>query len=170
MFSKLTRSILEMSEKDLIKLSDEIHALTLYLELEKIRFENNLQYQIEVGNDISLDVCKIPPMLIQPYVENAIKHGLLHLKENRRLHIAFNIVNKNYITVTIDDNGVGRKKSAELNKIKNRLHQSFATEANAKRLHILNNNKTFNGIEIIDKISKEGFALGTTVILNIPYH
>lgn len=170
MFSKLTRSILEMSEKDLIKLSDEIHALTLYLELEKIRFENNLQYQIEVGNDISLDVCKIPPMLIQPYVENAIKHGLLHLKENRRLHIAFNIVNKNYITVTIDDNGVGRKKSAELNKIKNRLHQSFATEANAKRLHILNNNKTFNGIEIIDKTSKEGFALGTTVILNIPYH
>lgn len=170
MFSKLTRSILEMSEKEMIKLSDEIHALTLYLELEKIRFENNLQYSIEVNKDISLDVCKIPPMLIQPYVENAIKHGLLHLKENRKLHIAFTIINQGYITVTIDDNGIGREKSAALNKIKNRMHQSFATEANAKRLHILNTNQSLKSIEIIDKTSKDGFAMGTTVILNIPYH
>jgi LytS/YehU family sensor histidine kinase len=82
-FSKLTRTILEMSEKETISLKEEIEALTLYLELEKMRFEDSFSFEMNYqGVDAELE--NIPPMLIQPYVENAVKHGLLHKKGNKR--------------------------------------------------------------------------------------
>lgn len=168
-FSKLTRLILEMSEKETISLSEEIKALRLYLELEKMRFMDDFEFAISFSEKIDKENTKIPPMLIQPYVENAIKHGLLHKKGEKKLHILFE-EKEQYLLVVIDDNGIGRKKSNELNQLKKDRHHSFSTKANEKRLEILNKGKTDKvGIHYIDKTSENGMSLGTCVELSIPY-
>lgn len=165
-FSELTRMILEMSNKPSVTIAKEIKALQLYLDLEKQRFEDKLNYSFTCDKNINTETSYIPSMLIQPYVENAIKHGLLHSKRNWELTIDFK-KSSNGITVIIDDNGIGRKRSAELNKHK---HQGFSTNANKKRLDILNedlNNEI--AIEIIDKTDAFGNALGTLITFNIPF-
>jgi ligand-binding sensor domain-containing protein len=167
-FSELTRTILDMSNKERVTLSEEIKALQLYVELEQLRFEDKLQYSFEIDKNISTETTYIPSMLIQPYVENAIKHGLMHQKTQWKLHIAFK-QNNNNIEVTIDDNGIGRKASEAINQQKNKRHQSFANQANEKRLDILNKGFGKNiSLHIIDKIDEHGYAAGTTVVLNIP--
>lgn len=167
-FSKLTRIILEMSEKETISLNEEIEALRLYLDLEKMRFSGDFQYFITLKNIPDSESIELPPMLLQPYVENAIKHGLLHRSGDKNLIIDFEL-KEHFLLVFIDDNGIGRKRSEELNKIKEEKHQSFATQANEKRLEILNRGKTTKiAVKINDKHNSDGTANGTTVSLSIP--
>jgi hypothetical protein len=167
-FSKLTRMILEMSEKDTITIGEEIEALSLYLALEQMRFEDDFYFEIKVSLEIDKEMDKIPPMLLQPYVENAIKHGLLHKEGKKNLSILFDNIENNLI-VTINDNGVGRKRSEQLNKIKDNKHQSFSTQANKKRLEILNKSKNkLVAVIITDNYNEIGNATGTTVTLTIP--
>lgn len=167
-FSKLTRMILEMSEKEQVHLQEELSAIKLYLELEKMRFEDDFEYSIVLDESIDVEMIKIPPMILQPYIENAIKHGLLHKTSEKKLQIEFSR-EENYLKVVIDDNGIGRLKAGELGKIKLEKHQSFSSEANEKRLAILNrNNKRKVTVNIIDKRSDTGNPLGTTVELFIP--
>jgi hypothetical protein len=167
-FSKLTRTVLEMSERDTVSLSEEFKALNLYLELEKMRFSKNFNYTLHTENIESPTMIEIPPMLIQPYIENAIKHGLLHREGERKLEISFNLIVPNLLEVIIEDNGVGRKKSGELNQMKNEKHSSFSSHANQKRLEILNEHNSDNSaIDIIDKYDSDGNSLGTKVVLNI---
>jgi hypothetical protein len=167
-FSKLTRTVLEMSEQDTVTLSEEFKALNLYLELEKMRFSKNFNYRLHTENIESPTMIEIPPMLIQPYIENAIKHGLLHREGERKLAVGFNLIEPNLLEVIIEDNGVGRKKSGELNQLKNEKHSSFSSHANQKRLEILNeHNRDNSAIEIIDQYDANGNALGTKVVLNI---
>ncbi len=166
-FSKLTRLILEMSEKESNTITEEINALQLYLDIEKVRFNDDFEYQIISSDDLNGHETNIPPMLIQPYVENAIKHGLLHKKGHKTLMIEF-LKQNSSIVISIDDNGVGRKTSMELNEKKLSKHQSFATAANKQRLDILNKNLENTGVEIIDKLDKNQQSLGTKVVLRIP--
>lgn len=106
--------------------------------------------------------------MIQPYVENAIKHGLLHSKEEKRLSIRMS-KEEHLLKVEIEDNGIGRTRSAELNKIKSDKHQSYATAANLKRLEILNkDNKNIKPMSITDKYDDTGKACGTVVELYMP--
>jgi len=166
--SRLTRMILEMSEKETISLDQETEALKLYLELEKMRFSNDFNYEIKIGRDVDGEMIKIPSMIVQPYVENAIKHGLLHQKGMKTLLIEFMKVNGN-LCVTIDDNGIGRSRAGEMNQAKKEKHQSFSTSANSKRIELLNKerNKAI-GIVYIDKTDANGEPAGTTVIISIP--
>lgn len=167
-FSELTRMILDMSNKEKITLSEEIKGLTLYLDLEKRRFEDTIEYNIIVNENINPDMVQIPSMLIQPYVENAIKHGLLHKRGDRKLRIEF-LREENAVIAFIDDNGIGRKKSQELKAMKPSSHKSFASEANSKRLQLLNQGrKNTVDIEYLDKIDSYGNSLGTMVVLAIP--
>lgn len=163
-FSKLTRHILELSEKEKVQVSEEIKALELYLELEKMRFQEDFTYSI-CYEKIDASGCMIPSMLIQPYVENAIKHGLLHLDGKKELTIKFSIEASN-LCVEIEDNGIGRKKSAEIQAKRAENHESFSSKANEQRLKLLNNN-TDIGVEVIDKYSKDNQPLGTKVTLRI---
>jgi LytS/YehU family sensor histidine kinase len=166
-FSELTRTILDMSNKPKVTLAEEIKALQLYVELEELRFENKLICNFNIDKSISTETVYIPSMLIQPYVENAIKHGLMHQRNQWLLSISF-VQHQNALEVTIDDNGVGRKASAAINQQKNRKYQSFATGANQKRLDILNKGlKQSIAIQTIDKVDASGQALGTTIILSI---
>lgn len=167
-FSKLTRKVLEMSEQENVGLDEELETITLYLELEKARFDDDFNFEIDILEIAHHDFIKIPPMLIQPYIENAVKHGLLHKVGNKMLKIKFAEIGR-FLLVTIDDNGIGRKRSAELNVIKSKNHKSFASEANSKRLDVLNYGKT-NKVSVVylDKTDNHGNPSGTRVELRIP--
>ncbi|MEO8235117.1 MAG: histidine kinase [Flavobacterium sp.] len=167
-FSNLTRTILEMTEKETISINEEIKTLKLYLDIEKARFEDDFTYIIILKSEIEAENIKIPSMLLQPYVENAIKHGLLHKQGKKELKITFEL-NNDLLQISIDDNGIGRQKSAELNTIKNKNHNSFATEAMQNRINLLNQYTHKNiSIDFIDKTNPLEQALGTTVIFKIP--
>jgi ligand-binding sensor domain-containing protein len=167
-FSSLTRTILEMTEKDEISINDEIKALTLYLDIEKARFVNDFSYTISTNFNTEIDNLKIPTMLLQPYIENAVKHGLLHIKDEKKLELIFEKTEEN-LKISIIDNGIGRKKSMELNKIKNKNHKSFATDATQNRIELLNQLNSNNiSIEYIDNENDLGFSLGTKVVFILP--
>lgn len=167
-FSNLTRTILEMTEKDFISISEEVKTLQLYLDIEKGRFDEDFSYEIHVGKNIDQESIKIPTMLLQPYVENAVKHGLLHKQGDKKVIILFETQN-NELLISIDDNGIGRQKSNELNQIKNKNHQSFATEALQNRIDLLNeyNHKNIS-LKIIDKQNQQNQPTGTLVEIIIP--
>ncbi|WP_105046970.1 sensor histidine kinase [Polaribacter gangjinensis] len=166
-FSNLTRTILEATEKDFVTIHDEIKTLKLYLEIEKARFEKDFMFEIIVEKNIEIDTIKIPTLLIQPYVENAVKHGLLHKQGLKKLEIHFEKI-ENSLKISIDDNGIGRKKSSELNSIKNKNHISFATKAMQNRIELLNQfTNTTSTISIIDKTNQQGKPTGTKVVLSI---
>ncbi|MCB9257680.1 MAG: histidine kinase [Chitinophagales bacterium] len=166
-FSKLTRLILEMSEREKISLQEEIEALTLYLELEKMRFGEDFNFNIIVDEQLDIDFSHIPSMLIQPYVENAIKHGLLHSKIEKNLRIEF-LQEASFLKVIIVDNGIGRAKALELNTLKEDKPSSFSTGANEKRLAIINkNNPNMVSVHYEDLHNEHQHPIGTKVILRI---
>lgn len=162
-FSKLTRSILDMSDRDNISLKEEIETLKVYLDLEKARFDNDFQYNIFVDEQLENSDVTIPTLLIQPYVENAIKHGLLHKNANKNLEVTFDKFN-DMLMIKIEDNGIGRKRSMELNAIKNKNHKSFATQSLEERIMLINHSEQYQiNIQYIDKNDNRG----TIVLLKI---
>ena len=170
-FSKLTRLILEMSEKESVTLTDEIKALLLYLELEKGRFEEDgFDYDLKVEEGLEVELIQIPSMMVQPYVENAIKHGLLHKSGKKELHVAFK-KEEEFLKISVTDNGIGREQSGQINARKKEKWNSFATQANEKRIEILNKGRSKHiGIDIIDLFNENGEASGTSVLISIPLH
>lgn len=167
-FADLIRNYLNYSNTGLISIPEEVHNLNLYLELEKLRFEDELSYYFNVEGKVNSELIKIPIMLIQPYIENALKHGLLHKRDNRILSVSLSQYSSSLVHCIIEDNGVGRKKSEE---IKSRLkpnHKSFALNANTQRLDLLNYGKERKiGVEIIDLMENDE-PKGTKMILTIP--
>lgn len=167
-FADLMRRILQMSDKDFVNLRNEMESLQLYLELESLRFEDSFEFNFKIDPQIDLSDTEIPPMIIQPYLENAIKHGLLHKKKNRQLNITLEQVSEATLKCIIDDNGIGRKASNLLYQKRNHQHESFASGATESRLKLLNKvHQNKIGVEYIDK-EHLGKSLGTTVIINIP--
>lgn len=167
-FAELIRSYLYFSNKGKLSLEEEIETLKKYLELEQLRFSQNFDYKISLGSDIHPEAIEIPTMLIQPYVENAIKHGLFHKKGHCELKLNFELLNAKTLQCTIEDNGVGRAKASEFKAKKNQLAKSFASEATASRLDLLNQQTSEQiGVDIID-LEDNNQPAGTRVILVIP--
>lgn len=170
-FANLMRIYLNHSRKNKVALIEEIEALELYFDLEKIRFEDSLEIILEIENTLDLELIKIPSMLIQPYVENAFKHGLLHKKTDKKLNVTFSKdALKDSVVCVIEDNGIGRAKSAQINKTNKLKNPSFSISATQKRLDLLNYNKKEPiGIEIVDLENMANIAVGTKVVLTIPF-
>jgi tetratricopeptide (TPR) repeat protein len=117
-FSKLIRMILHNSNEELLTLSAEIEALNLYISLEQLRFNNSFDYKLSIADNIDEDNIEIPTMLIQPYVENAIWHGLMNLKEERKAVLLIDIsIENNLLKIVVEDNGIGRERSNEYKKM-----------------------------------------------------
>jgi sensor histidine kinase YesM len=166
-FSDLMRKILEASDKKEITVEKEFEILEMYVSLEKSRFDTDFNYTFSLPNELDLSRYKIPSMIIQPFVENAIKHGLMHKKGAKELKINAKIID-NYWHFTIEDNGIGRTKSAQINK-NLKSHNSFATKAIDTRIELINKIETSKiEIQIEDKISNSNESLGTKVIVLIP--
>ncbi|WP_299387910.1 histidine kinase [uncultured Lacinutrix sp.] len=137
-FSKLMRAVLENSEQDFIPLEKEVELLQLYTKLEHFRFQDKFEYNITVDKAINVSDFQIPPMLLQPYIENAVWHGLRYKEEKGQLDILIVKKSKDEITITIADNGIGREKSKAL-KTKNQQKQNSKGMGNIKkRVAILN--------------------------------
>lgn len=165
-FSQLMRSVLENSKHDFVPLNSEIEVIKLYLNLEHSRFKEKFDYKIDISEGLLNSEYQVPPMLIQPYIENAVWHGLRYKEEKGMLHVAIK-PEKECLLVTVEDDGIGRKKSQEL-KTK---HQKTSTSTGLKntkgRLEIINEiYKTRYEIEISDQDSLTGE--GTIVKLRIP--
>ena len=168
-FADLMRMTLDMSNKNEISLEDEIKMLELYLQLEALRFEEKFHYSISLGEKVNPADIYLPSMLIQPYVENAVKHGLLHIQSEKELTIIFGMEHNNILTCTITDNGIGRKRSSEMNDMRQKRYTSFATGATQKRLELLNHERTSAiAVTYDDLHDTKGNAAGTKVILKIP--
>jgi len=169
MFAELIRSYLHFSNTGNISLREEIDSLQKYLELETLRFEDTFNYSLNYDDNLNSEELKIPTMIIQPYVENAIQHGLFHKKNNRKLSIDFSMPENKVINCTITDNGIGREKAKAIKLSKPAMHKSFAMEATASRLELYNQKFTNKiGIETIDLFNNDQHASGTKVVLSIP--
>jgi two-component sensor histidine kinase len=166
-FSELIRKILDTSNIDAITLGEEIEILSLYLELEKARFEDNFNVQLTIQPDLDPSAVSIPPMFIQPYIENAIKHGLFHKKGERNLFISisFDKEDKDYVRIVVEDDGIGRQLSSEINRNLNRKYKSFAISALENRIMLINQ-ALQKKIEV--SITDKPNAAGTIVIIRLP--
>ncbi|MBI4947174.1 MAG: histidine kinase [Bacteroidetes bacterium] len=169
-FSKLMRMILSNSEKPSIAISEEIDSLKLYMELEALRWDNKFDYTINIDQKVETDFHKIPGMLIQPYVENAIIHGVIP-KENGKGKIEISVSqNDTYIICIIQDNGIGRKKSQALRiSSKGNEHESMGMKITSERLEVLNRiHHSDLSVRITDLEDENRNALGTKVEIFIP--
>ena len=137
-FSQLMRAVLENSEQDFIPLEKEIELLQLYTKLEHFRFKDKFDYKITVDETIKISDFQIPPMLLQPYIENAVWHGLRYKTEKGHLWIDINKKSENEITITIADDGIGRERSKELKTDNQKKQNSKGMDNIKKRVTILN--------------------------------
>lgn len=166
-YSMLMRKILEVSENNEIELAEEVEILELYMELEKLRFGNDFTWSIELPGIPEDSHILIPSMIIQPFVENAIKHGLLHKKGEKLLRINFALLGAQLVC-RIVDNGIGRARAAEIRLRSGLSHRPFATRATERRLGLVNLGRKHKiRLEIID-LQAGGNATGTEVVITIP--
>lgn len=163
-FANLVRSTLNFSDKDFIDFDSELKLIDLYLTLEKLRFKEDLQFSI---NTNGIQGIAVPPMLIQPFIENALVHGLLHKDGLKRIEIDFQLSDQ--LVCTITDNGIGRKKSKEINLRQRKGHESFSENAIEKRFQILEENFGGDLGFSYEDLESNGEPCGTKVYIHIPY-
>ena len=168
-FAKLFRSVLNNSGRILITLAEEIEVLELYLSLEHMRFERSFSYHIQAEEDLEADEIMIPSMLLQPYVENALWHGLMHKNGDRQLNICFKKLDEDVFQCVVDDNGIGRKKALELkaHQTGTRPHVSRGMKISSDRMEVLKKQGEHAELKIIDKKDETGEAAGTKVIIEL---
>lgn len=164
-FSKLIRLFFEYSRRKTITISEELELLTHYLEIEKLRFEEKLDYTITVSENIDQEDQMIPSMLLQPLVENAVNHGLFHKQGNGIVEIEFKHLSKNIFQVSVTDDGIGINKAKEIYKLSSKNYQSNSSEVLHERLDLLNKSKEWKISYTIRDKSTINDGEGTSVIL-----
>lgn len=162
-FSKLMRLTLEYSKESLIPIDKEVESLQNYLELEQLRFNQKFEFLIKKSIEIEDDMA-LPPLLIQPFVENAIIHGLIPKNDKGFIHIYFTIDEENLVC-TIEDNGIGFEKSKELKEDLVNVHKSMALDITKKRLEMISKNAKVVIKELKDN---KGEIMGTSVVMSLP--
>jgi LytS/YehU family sensor histidine kinase len=168
-FARLMRFTLDNSLHSAIPLRDELESLRLYLELEALRLQGKFTYDIDYQNNESVLDIKIPTLMIQPFVENAIWHGIM-LKPDKSGHVQVTISDmETSVLCTIEDNGVGREQARKIQETSNKAHRSRGFQITQQRIDLLNSmyGQKFN-IQIVDLYSHDGTPQGTRVTINIP--
>jgi tetratricopeptide (TPR) repeat protein len=167
-FSSLMRKVLDNSQHTSVPLRDELDALRLYLELECLRFSDKFEFSINVDEEIDPLMYKVPTMLIQPYVENSICHGLIPMEGKGFVKIDLKL-KENYLICSIEDNGIGREAAHELRKKRQANHNSLGTRITTSRLELVN---ALYGTDLktqyTDLKNDKGEAVGTRVEIHIP--
>jgi LytS/YehU family sensor histidine kinase len=166
-FSELLRMLLDNANQPFVSLRKEINLLELYLSLENLRIPD-LKYSIELDPSIDDNKIAIPNMMLQPYIENAIWHGLSHKKGERNLNISIKREGDN-IVCEVEDNGVGRKMSAELKSLYRKEHRSRGMELLSKRFNLLSKEYGSEIQTTIEDLHENGTATGTRVAITVPY-
>ena len=167
-FSRLVRLILQNSQASLIPLESELESLELYLNLEALRFNYHFDYKISVPKDMDVSALQVPSLILQPYVENAIWHGLMHKEEKGRLDVEVSEEN-NHLYFKITDNGIGREKAVAMASKSATKHKSMGLRITAHRIAILQNSETLTSpVTINDLVNSDGSAAGTEVVIKMP--
>ncbi|MGB4902081.1 MAG: response regulator [Saprospiraceae bacterium] len=168
-FSKLIRLILENSKQPLISLGLELDALKLYTDIEKLRFEQQFDYELFVDPEVDTTSIKVPPLILQPFVENAIHHGLMPKQDKGSLQI-FIRESGSQLKISIVDNGVGRSYSNTAKKSSDHKKRSMGISLSTDRLSLLSLKDEAGKIEILDLVQSNGVNGGTEVIITIPIY
>jgi len=169
-FSRLMRLILQNSQNELVPLENELEALKLYLELEAVRFDHHFVYNIKIDDNLDIGAVKVPPLIIQPYAENAIWHGLMHKEEKGNLLIEI-LKEGDFLIFRIIDDGIGRQKAAELKSKSASTHKSMGMKITADRIsNMKQKNPNQNYIQIEDLVLADGTPAGTSVEIKILLH
>lgn len=170
-FSKLMRRILNNSNERYVTLTDEIEAVSLYLQLESMRLGNRFSYKIDVDSDVDANNIEVAPLIVQPFVENAIIHGLVPKKDDCFLSIRFSKLSENKLLCVVEDNGVGRKLSEKTKQEKGASHKSYGMSITRRRLETLTkiSNDDFS-VEVVDLYDDKGVASGTRVNIIISFY
>jgi hypothetical protein len=166
-FSRLMRMIMNHSRHSYISLADEIEILRLYLDMERLRFKDAFDYRIIVSEEIDADEIRIPPLLIQPFVENAVWHGLMHKDERGSLTITMT-ASGDLLTCVVRDNGIGRQRAAALKSKSVEKHKSMGMQITAERMALYtgaDGSRPF--FEIEDLYDEDGEPAGTQVTLTV---
>lgn len=168
-FSRLIRLVLENSQHERVVLEQDLEALKLYLEMERIRFKEKLRYEIRIDSNVDAEYLEVPPMLIQPYAENAIWHGLMHREEGGTVTIGLGYdAEAQVLIAVIRDNGVGRHKALAL-KSKSAAYRSLGMSITGERIGLINERYQVNAtVTVKDLYLDSGEAAGTEVVLRIP--
>lgn len=168
-FASLIRQTLNNSFQPFISVTNEIKYITTYLNLEQMRYNNMFGYAIHVDEDIMQDEVFIPGMMLQPYIENAIRHGIHHRNDDHgRVDISVSKMD-NYIICTIRDNGIGRKKAQIIKTRQPREYQSHGMQLTQERIDLINKNAKYKiTVAINDHTDQEGMAAGTGIVIHFP--
>lgn len=168
-FAKLIRITLDNVSKKKIDLEDELNYLKYYLNLEKMRYDKNFETEIILPKELESRKIMIPPMIIQPFIENSIKYGFIYNTRPAKIKIEFKLTDDNFLKCIIEDNGIGRKKSKELSR-NSKTHKSKSTYITQERFILLNQTQPKKGyyIKTTDLYDEHNFAKGTKVEITIP--
>ena len=164
LFAELVRSSLNNSNNDFIPIEEEIEFLEVYLKLEKLRFGEDFNYEIII-NDI--DDIYIPSLIIQPFLENALLHGLMHKKGDKNLTLEFSLDEE--LVCVITDNGVGREEAKRIKSRRGASHESFAMNAIKERLNLLSERFNYNYKFEVEDLYDYDIPKGTRITLSIPF-
>ncbi len=168
-FSKLIRKILEVSAIKETSLAQELETMDLYMTIENIRFSNEIDFNMNVKPTLNLGSIKVPPLVLQPFLENAIWHGLSSKKGEKKITLSVNQTHKNFIEITIEDNGIGRKASAKIKAGKTIHRKSIGIALTKDRLKNFVKEHTHNfSLTYTDLMDKDNHPKGTQVSLLIP--
>ena len=168
-FSKLVRKILEASSQKEIPLSEELGTMELYMNIENIRFSNEIDFKIQVDKDINIDNIKIPSLTLQPFLENSLWHGLSPKEGEKKIQINVRNKDKGHVSIEIVDNGIGRTM-AEVNK-ENRVLKRKSLGIRITKERLANFAKDYQNkfdVDILDLFDTKGNPIGTKVVLDIP--
>ncbi len=168
-FSQLIRLVLENSRSEKVSLQRELETLKLYIELEAMRFKNKVSFRINVVPHIDQQYIEIPPLLLQPYVENAIWHGLMHKPEGGTITIDIQQPSEYLLHIEISDDGIGREKAKEYKSKSATRQKSFGLKMTSERLEAINHiYQIKTEVKIVDLLDAHGSVAGTNVIIEIP--
>ena len=169
-FSKLIRNMLDSSRSDRITLASELESIKLYIELEAMRFKNKLHYSINVDKNIDGDFTEIPPLLVQPYIENAIWHGLMPKPAGGMITVAVaEDAEAKLLLLKISDNGIGRKTAEAIKSKKETYHKSLGTKVTGERIALINEKfKSRADVTITDLYDNNNEPAGTQVTIKLP--
>ena len=167
-FSQLVRNILNNSTAPYVSLKEELDTISLYIQIESMRFDNQFNYHVEIDKILNAAEVNIPSLLLQPYIENAIWHGLLHKEGRKNIQIRIKRKTEDLISIEIEDNGIGRKAAENLTSKENR-RKSYGMQLGENRLKLMNSEHQSRGdVEVIDLFNEDGIARGTLIAITLP--
>ena len=168
-FSQLMRKILNNSSQNLISLQEELQMLELYTQMENARFDEKFDLRIHIDEGIKVTDTYIPSMLLQPYIENAIHHGLISADRQGYIHLNFSVKEHKFLSITIEDNGIGRERALALKREKSIKNESMGMKITQKRIQLIENIYSIKTkVSLEDLEDQSGQAQGTKVVLQIP--